>query len=333
MARLVEKRFFYACGAALLLCAAATSGARAPAQSLLHGADVAYDEIVRLLPDATPPPVGSFVEDAARIAALPPMPSTKGVNGAFDAMNAIGSNPLLMMSGMGQFMMMAQMGAINAYQQQMKSAGAAYQKAGVLKHVWFYRGWSRADTGSYAVIVKPQQGLQVFLNLANHSYRESQTPPTSGDVATYSLDDNPASVEYSAGPTITELAPLRVAGRRASGYRTDASFTLSATLGFCPPGRHEVHEVEYVADMRDPQSPKPAPVAVDQFAQAACGAAAPGSHREAGRLMLFRSTDISAVSGAHNYVVVLERGNVRALGATDASVFSIPPNFTKEQSP
>ena len=68
-------------GMALIVAAIGALGLIAAAPSPTQS-NIAYDEISRYLPDATPPPPSSFAEDAARIAALPPMPDTKPMNSA-----------------------------------------------------------------------------------------------------------------------------------------------------------------------------------------------------------------------------------------------------------
>ncbi len=295
------------------------------------GANLAYDEIVRLLTNATPPPPGSFDEDAARIAALPPMPDTKGVANAIDAMNAIGSNPLLGLIGVSQLMIMAEVSGVNAYTAKVTAASSAYQKAGIMKHAWFLHGWSRVDANGSAVIARPESSLQMVLNPAKHTYSETRTAPAT-KMATYTLDDAPARVQYTATPTIQPLPTLTLAGQRARGYQTDASCSLSSSLGFCSPGRHELREIEYVADIEDPQMSKAAPAAADKVAREACAPTAGGSRREPGHLVLFRSTDISDASD-HHTVIVLERGNLHRLGPNDVVLFSVPPNYGKESSP
>ena len=332
MTPLTGLRFLSALGAAAAIAIAIVHAPNASAQPSQHaGANLAYDEIVRFLTNATPPPPGSFGEDAARIAALPPMPDTKGVNSAIDTMNAIGSNPLLGLTGVSEFMIMAEIGAVNAYNSKVTAASEAYRKAGIMKHAWFSHGWSRVDANGRVVIVKPESGVQIILNPAKRSYSESRTAPAM-DVATYTLDEAPSATQFTAAPTIQALPTMTLAGHRARGYQTDASFLLSTSLGFCSPGRHVLREIEYVADIGDPQTSSTAPVAPDQIAQQVCAPTDGGSRREPGHLVLFRSTDISGAAG-HRTVIVLERGNLQPLGPSDAALFSVPPNYNKESSP
>jgi hypothetical protein len=297
-------------------------------------ADIAYDQIGKVLPHATqaPPPADSFAADSARIAALPPLPSAKGLYAAAEAISALGSNPMTgMLAGPAS---MALGAATSAYQAKVTAVGQAYLNAGVMMRFAFYRGWTRADMPRLqsATIAKPDQGLDISLDLSRRTYRVKHTQAQSAGEDTYvvSTADN-VVVAFSSAPTSVALPPLVLAGFTSRGYQTDATFSLSAPLGYCSTGSHVLREVEFVADAPDPQYPAGAALDGSHLAREACLPTSGASHREPGRLVLFRSMTLSGGGLYGDIVTVVERGNLRPVTAADAAMFSAPPDFKEAQ--
>lgn len=303
-----------------------------PAQPAL-GSDVAYDQIMRSLVDATPPPPGSFATDAARIAALPPMPDAKGAMAPMTAMLKL-SAALSLLPGAIIAESIAGIAARNAargYGSQVMAALGAAQVAGQLMHVSNYHGWVRTDFPSRgaSIILKPETGSLVSLNLAAKTYRTSTFAPLVPEEQQGKSAWDGVTIEFGADPVTTSLGPMVLAGLPARGYQTVARFTTSAGVGYCRSGDHEVTEVEYVIDVPDPHLPPGPPLAGSAFAREVCLPSSDGAHQEPGRLVVFRSTSITG--GLQGTVVsVNERDNVRALGPADEPAFSIPPDFTEE---
>jgi hypothetical protein len=298
-------------------------------------ANVAYDEIARFFQDATPPPPGSFQQDAARIAALPPLPDSKPMGRAIDAAVAAGSNPLLAMTGLSLPLVMAAEAASSAYSAKMSEASKVLMLAGVMRHVWYYRSWSRVESDRDTVIAKPDRGLLIELYPAQHSYREVHTASSAGSgsqIDSYALDDPTAvgAITYTVGPSVAKLPPMMLSGHVARGYQTDAGFSLPQTLGMCSPGDHVLREVEYVIDVGDPQAPTGPPIRLNQAANEACSPTMTGSHYEPGHLVVFHSTSLTGTQSGKATVIVLERGNVRRLESASEDLFSIPTGYTKE---
>jgi hypothetical protein len=293
-------------------------------------ANLAYDQIVRVIRKATPPPPDSFAEDAARIAALPPMPDFRRAWAAVDVASALMSNPLTAL--VAQPAVMAAAASMQAYSAKVTAVSEAEQKAGSIMHAWFFGGWSRIDTPAGGLISKPDQGVQIALNLAKRTYTETRVVPHAGpSVETYVVSQGPAAeVTYRSAPVFKGLGSMMIAGVPARGYQTNATFALSGALGFCAAGDHVLSEVEYVADVPDPQATPGQPLSGDQVAREACSPTLAGSHREPGRLVVFRSISLSAGGPSGDIVSVVERGNLRATSGADATVFSAPPNFTQE---
>ena len=320
-----------AASAVLALASIIAAGPRASAQTTPRfTTNLAYDQIVRLLRDATPPPPDSFAADAARIAAVPPMPDFKRPWATVDAAQALASNPLT--SLIAEPAGMAAAATMQAYSAKANAVNDARMKAGNMMHAWFYRGWSRIDTPQNGFIQKPDQGLQVALNFSRRTYSETRVAPNAGpSLETYVIAQGPvADVTYSSAPAVKNLGAMTISGLPAHGYQTEATFALSAALGFCSSGNHVLSEIEYVADVPDPQATPGQPLEGDQVAREACRPTVSGSHREPGKFVVFRSTSLSAGGVFGEMVSVLERSNLRAVGAGDVAVFSPPPTFTQE---
>lgn len=328
----MSRRTCFVIAASLAFGGAAAAAATAQARP---ATGIGYDQISRWMIGATPPPPDSFAADAARIAALPPMSSVTmpTAPGASTALGVLSMVPLV-----GGFAAMANQASQLAYaaaaQAAAKKMVALFREsanAGRTEHVWFYGGWTRVDDGvARGLILKPDQGLRIALDLTKKTYRQIRTdarPASSGETYVVSTDDVAATVLDS--PATESLGSATIAGWPARGYRTTATFTFPQTSGLCASGRHELTEVEYVADLPDPESTLGPALSTSQIISEACQPKTPGSHREPGRLALFRSTAVTrGIAG--DFVYVLERGNIRALSAGDAAIFSVPPNFTEE---
>jgi len=295
---------------------------------------IGYDQVLRWMVGATPPPPDSFAADAARIAALPP---TSSVNmptapGASTALGVLSMVPLVggFAAAANQAGQLAYAAAAGAASKKMAALNRETATAGTMLHVWFYGGWTRVDNGASGLILKPDEGLRIALDLAKKTYRQARADPhpvASGETYVVSADDVAATVLSS--PATESLGSATIAGWPTRGYRTTATFTLPQTSGFCASGRHELTEVEYVADLPDPEAKLAPALTASEIIGEACHPKTPGSHREPGKLALFRSTAVTrGIAG--DFVSVVERGNVRALNAADAAIFSVPPSFIEE---
>ena len=143
------------------------------------------------------------------------------------------------------------------------------------------------------------------------------------------VDDAVIEVPVLVGEPLTERLPdATIAGVQAHGYRTKATIELKNALGWCRAGRHAVTQVEYVADVPDPQPP--IGVSVAQSLGDGCAPTSTASYREPGHLVLYRAT--STDPDTHKVITLMfERGNVRSLDSNSMSLFSVPADFTKEQ--
>jgi hypothetical protein len=264
----------------------------------------------------------------ARIAALPPLPSANGVYAAAEAAKALGMTPLT--AAAAPAALMALQAVDKAYEASVTAVGHAYLSAGSLTRQIFYRGWSRVETPAQhgVVISRPDQGVQWTLDLTARAYRETRTADAQEETYVVSAADD-VMVTVGGDLRVESLPPMTMAGVLARGYRSELAFALSAPLGFCSRGNHVLSEVEYVADAPDPQSPAREPLGAAALGREACAPAGGASHREPGRLVMYRFISITGGPPYGDTAMVLERGHLRAVQAADAALFEVPPGFKK----
>lgn len=315
-----------------LLAGIVWQGLSAAAEPAQESADfLAYDEIGRVHIKPPAPSPDSFATDAARIASLPAMPNSKAVFAAFEAIHALGMTPITAFA-VAPAAVAANV-ALKANQAQITEYSQELLNAGIMTHVWVHRDWTRIEIPALrsAAITRPDLGAAYFLDLAKHTYRETRTAvPASQNEETYvvsAADD--VKITFDKSPVHTPLGVMTLGSFAARGFRTDATFTLSALIGWCSGGRHVLSEVEYVTDLADPQASAGPPLEGSKWVREACMPTSAASYREPGRLVLFRSTAFTGEMAGADFVNVLERGNLRTSDRTDVSVFTVPANFTK----
>ena len=304
-----------------------------PASVAAPSPGVAYDEIARIVPPgSTPPPVGSFAGDAAVIAALPPLvvPKAREVN--YTALKLLASIPSIA----------AQWAAVAAGRAANKAVAddwkrqndafangrAARQRTGVLAKFAYYRGWSRFEVvPGYVTIDKPEQGVTITLDSANKSY----TVACTGAIETFTVTtaSGSGSATLVGTPTVEALPRMRLEGVSARGYRTTGTISVARPSFACAAGQHRVSETEYVSDIADARYDAVEDAANAQPLVGACTLGSPVSHREPGRLVLYRTVIVDDGSPTA-FGTALERGNVRALGEQDNAMFQPPPDFTEK---
>ncbi len=300
---------------------------------------IAFDQIDRiLLHGEAPPPVNSFTADAAVIASLPPLKTKATSAGAAVAKSAeamMVSSALSFVPIAGPLIAGAGSQALNAAQQaeqrheteKHNAEVAHFISAGTLSRFAFYHGWVRCERRGELTILKPDQGLTMLANLSSKTLRviDAHSGPETIDIDTTEGLPQPALV----GEAGTQRLPdATIANSRARGYRTTAILDLKNAMSWCAPGRHRVVQIEYVADMPDPQ-----PVEWVQAARSladGCQPATTVSYREPGKLVLYRATSIDPDT-PKGVTLMFERGNIHTLDETGVSLFSVPTDFKKEQ--
>ncbi len=298
---------------------------------------LSFDQIGRVLTDATPPPPDSFARDAAAIASLPPMPKgPPGGGGTASGLGLLAAVPVIgIFAGIAEQMAtMAYVKSLQAYNAQMTALGKAYMNAGTIEHHAFLQGWSRVDMTrmSLAVIQKPDRGETTYLDLAHRTYRIARSAPApSGDTYVVSDSDNASPPSIDANSNTKSLEHRMLSGLPADGYRTTASFETTSSVGWCKPGAHQLEETEYDTSSPDPQNANAPPMTVAQIVNEACAPTSTSAHDAPGRLYLFRTTILTnTVNGTLTFVS--ERGNITRAPVA-SSLFDIPSGYTEEKTP
>lgn len=254
---------------AALLAPATPSAAPAPG--------LAYDEIVRVVINATPPPPGSFQADLAALAASPapvaaatPQPRKRGLGGLAGIAGAVLSG-----GGAGSVAGAVAGAAVsdamaNAVQQSLGAqfgalAGAmtAFLQPHLMRYA-YYNGWERVEdvAAQTATIRKCDAGQVYKLDLARKTYtvytpadeptdapaapaprRGRQAPPDPGQ---------PGTANASLTLATRALGTQRIENQPAAGYDTTVTFAMSNATGSCRDGNGSVETVEYLAPLARP---------------------------------------------------------------------------------
>ncbi|MDP9064510.1 MAG: hypothetical protein M3O06_01445 [Pseudomonadota bacterium] len=308
---------------------------------------IAFDEIARLLPPGAPPPsVGTFVVDAAAIAALPPLVVPKqhqldvtaltalAVAGAVSAQaGPIGVLPTIIFEHAATAAGNAAVKANTAEFERQKTGYAngklARQRTGILAKFAYYQGWSRVELAPGAVkIDKPDLGVTMTLDAASHTFTAVRTPPI-GETFTATSAGVRGTAVLEEAPTVESLPEERIEGMSVRGYRTGGTITITRDSFLCAAGRHHVTETEYVADVPDPRYDATHGASGAQPLITACLLGNTVSHREPGKLVLYRTVIVDDDTPA-SFGIALERGNIRQLTTRDEAMFDLPDGYTEK---
>ena len=220
-----------------------------------------------------------------------------------------------------------------------------------------------------AVIEKPSQHQIIYVNLAKKTYRlvdtsaqsPSEPPPVERPRGGAGRPTQPAQPAQPAQPgtgkldisvSTTSLGPRAIENVPTTGYRVTFSLAETQSTGSCSDGNFQTAMSEYVSNYAQPHlrvspatmgrpiamsgarpemSALPAGCAPTTTMHTSVGTQPPSDRLVMWMLMVVNAGAPSAqgqMSGGFSTLV--ERGNVRALGASDLSLFDIPADFTKE---
>ncbi|MEA2718145.1 MAG: hypothetical protein QOJ39_9 [Candidatus Eremiobacteraeota bacterium] len=234
---------------------------------------IAYDEIVRVVVNATPPPPGNFQADLAAlssgqaVAASPtPAPKKRGISigniagvlagggGAGDVAGAVAGNVIsnavenAVSNSLG-----AQFGALGAM---ARSFLTPHQ----MRYA-YWNGWERVEdvTAQTATIRKCDAGQVIHLNLAAKTYavydpasEPTPTPapaPPVGRGRAQRASGEPAQ-PGTAVASLTEatrpLGAVTMENVKTTGYDTATTFAMSQSTGSCRDGGATIETVQYL---------------------------------------------------------------------------------------
>lgn len=257
-----------ACAFAALLAPAVPAAAPPPG--------IAYDEIVRIVVNQTPPPPGSFQADLAAINAATPAPVAATQPPRKRGLGNLGSLAGAVLSGnpnavAGAVAEEAISGAVESAVERSLSgqyAGLAAIMNGFLQphvvHYAYWNGWERIDDPSLqtATIRKCDLGQVIQLDLARKTYSTytpgSEPEPTSRPMPRSRGRQQPAAAEEpgtanaSFALTTRSLGTKPIENRQTTGYATTASFAMTNATGSCRNGSGSIETVEYLPAIARP---------------------------------------------------------------------------------
>lgn len=256
-----------ACAFAALLVPAAPSAA--------PPSGVAYDEIVRIVVNETPPPPGAFAADLAAVrsatpsplAQATPAPRRRGLGSLTSIAGAVLSgNP----NAIGGAVAQEAIGAAveNAIQRSLSAQfGALAATLGSflqphVMHYAYWNGWERVDdtTAQTATIRKCDLGQVITLDLARKTYSvytpgaepvETPHPMPRGRTEPANPAE-PGTANASFTLTTTSLGTRTFENRPAAGYTTTATFAMTNATGSCRNGSGSIETTEYLPALARP---------------------------------------------------------------------------------
>lgn len=239
---------------------------------------IAYDEIVRIVISATPPPPGNFQADVASInsqaavATPTPAPRPRGIG--------LGAIAGALLPGGGGAGSIAGAVASNAISNAMENAlqqslGAQFASLGAsirsflqphLMRYAYYNGWERVDdvTEQTATIRKCDIGQVYRLDLAKKTYsvydpNSEPTPAAAAPAPQRGARPAPAGAPAPPGTAIADvsattkaLGPMRIENQATSGYDSTAAFAMTQATGSCRNGSMSVTTQEYLSTINQP---------------------------------------------------------------------------------
>ena len=238
---------------------------------------LAYDEIVRVVVNATPPPPGNFQADLAAltspqaVAASPtPAPRKRGIGiGAIAGALAGGGVGGVAGAVAGDALSNAMDNAVQQSLGAQFGALAAMARGFLQPHLMRYaylNGWERVDdvTGQTAVIRKCDAHQVVHLDLAKKTYTvyDPTAEPTDAPAAPAPAPRRgraappdpqaPGTTVATLTSTTKALGPLRMENQTTAGYDSTVSFATTQSTGSCRDGSASIGNVEYLAPVSRP---------------------------------------------------------------------------------
>jgi hypothetical protein len=236
---------------------------------------LAYDEIVRIVVGATPPPPGSFQADVAAVNSPAPAASAPArkrgigslVNIAGAVLNGGGAGAVAgsvasdvvggAMENAIEQSMGAQFGALGA-------AARSFLQPHLLRYA-YWNGWERVDDvgAQTATIRKCDIGQVVRLDLARQTYSvyapdaeptaaPAAPPPARRGRGPAADPSQPGTMVAELTEATTPLGPLRIENQATTGYNATTTFSTSQSTGSCRDASASIRSVEYFSNLNQP---------------------------------------------------------------------------------
>jgi hypothetical protein len=246
--------------------------------SAAPGPGIAYDEIVRVVVNATPPPPGNFQADLAALnspqalAASPtPAPRKRGINlGNIASVIASGG------SAGGVAGAVAGNVAANAMENAVQnSLGAQFGDLAAvarnflsphLMRYAYWNGWERVDdvTAQTSTIRKCDAGQVIHLDLAAKTYAvydpnaeptptpAPPRPPRGRGQPQPGEPQQPGTAVVSLTEATRPLGAQMLENQKATGYDTTTTFATAQSTGSCHDGSASIETVQYLSTIPRP---------------------------------------------------------------------------------
>jgi hypothetical protein len=239
----------------------------APSASPAPG--IAYDEIVRVLVSATPPPPGTFAADEAAVAANPAPLATPAAEPHRRGMLGTLAASVLARTGLAH--PAAGEAASNGVEDALRrSLGLSFETLAdamdtfveprLLRYA-YWNGWERVDdvAARTATIRKCDLDQVITLDLASKTYRvsapdeePSAVPARAPSHRGREADDTPGTVVVALHETTTSLGTLRIENQAAQGYDTTTTVATTQATGSCRDGGATIRTVQYLGPLQRP---------------------------------------------------------------------------------
>ncbi len=238
---------------------------------------VAYDEIVRVVVGATPPPPGNFQADVAAInspqtaAAPTPAPRRRGIGLGAIAGAVLGGGGVGAIGGavaneaVSNAMDRALQQSLGTPFAALEASIRSFLQPRLLRYA-YYNGWERVDdiAAQTATIRKCDIGQVYRLDLAEKTYSiydPNSEPTPAAAVPPPQRSARPAAPGAPAPPgtaiadisaTTKALGPLRIENQPTNGYASTAAFAMTQATGSCRNGSASITTEEYLSGLNRP---------------------------------------------------------------------------------
>jgi hypothetical protein len=243
------------------------------------GPGLQYDEIVRMVVGATPPPPGNFQADLAAIASPAAVAATQAPKRkhGFGNLGALASNLLSgnVTGAVTGAATDAVVGNVMDAQMDRMLAATTGAFAGALRGLTqgrverhsFYAGWERVDdvAAQTATIRKCDLHQVINLDLAKKTYsivdptaRASEAPtapaPRSHERSEATpAPERPGTAVADFTNVVSELGPRKLDGVDTTGYDDTSKFALTQATGSCRNGSFTFHSKTYYSRLATPR--------------------------------------------------------------------------------
>lgn len=262
-------------------------------------------------------------------------------------------------------------GMFSAITNAMQSAEQAMNeiKTGLPSTHYYLNGWERTDdpAAQTATIYRGDQSQRIHLDLAKKTYwietadekmAEGGPPPMPSGHPGQQPSPQPGTAKMTITATSAALGPKTLDGQPTTGYKMAFKLAVTNATGSCSNGSFGTSMTEYLSHFPEPtvSTPSGKPVTHRSMPDPQMMAVKPGckptitantkmgAPPPSGRLSLWTYMAMSGMMGAPQqqqannapsgaFGFLVERGNVRALGPTDASLFQPPAGFTQVSPP